>query len=285
MFSFDLGIKTTIDNTTFRVLNIVFGQISKPIPKHSHGNNSFEVHYIPYGHGKAFIEGEEYEVVPNTLYITGPHIEHEQIPDDENPMSEYCVYFNIQKSGVNKKTEDNLVTKFVNTPFWYGQDLQDIYPLMQQIIYELENKYKGYMLAVESHIRQCLVRIVRNYEMGQKSETQFLHSNLSDTKYFIVETSILSEYNTITLELLAKRVGLSTRQTERFLKNHFGKTFLQKKNDAKMSEAKKLLSDTELSIAKIAEKLHYSSTQHFCYAFKKYCGISAGKYRKTSINI
>ena len=36
-----------------------------------------------------------YEVEADTLFITGPLVCHEQIPDEQNPMAEYC--FNICK--------------------------------------------------------------------------------------------------------------------------------------------------------------------------------------------
>ena len=46
---YGLDVKTTIDNTTFLILNIAFEHFFKPLPRHSHGNNSYELHYIPNG--------------------------------------------------------------------------------------------------------------------------------------------------------------------------------------------------------------------------------------------
>ena len=97
-----------------------------------------------------------------------------------------------------------------------------------------------------------------------------------------MEESFLYDYETITLESLAKRLGLGIRQTERFLKDYYGKTFTQKKTEARMSMAKIFLNDKELSISEIAKRLNYSSAEHFAYAFKRYYGISASAYRKQS---
>ncbi|WP_277408315.1 AraC family ligand binding domain-containing protein [Lacrimispora xylanisolvens] len=93
----DLNIKIGIDDTTFLVLNIVFERFLRSMPRHSHGNNSYEIHYIPYGHGKVNIDDQIYNITPNTLYMTGPHVEHEQIPLKNDPMAEYCIYFKLQK--------------------------------------------------------------------------------------------------------------------------------------------------------------------------------------------
>ena len=39
---YGLDVKTTIDNTTFLILNIAFEHFFKPLPRHSHGNRSEE---------------------------------------------------------------------------------------------------------------------------------------------------------------------------------------------------------------------------------------------------
>lgn len=279
----DLNIKITIDDTSFFILNIVFERFLRSMPKHSHGNNSYEIHYIPYGHGTVSIDHEIYEITPNTLYMTGPHVEHEQIPVKHDPMAEYCIYFKLHRNNANtKKRADTVAHKFEQTHFWFGQDSQELYPLMQQIFYELEHEYTGYMIQVESLLQQCIVKIVRNYENRNQSRLRFSPSSLVDSKYLIVEESFLYEFETITLEHLAGRLGLSVRQTERFLKEYYGKTFLQKKTDARMSMAKIYLDDPELTISEIADRLNYSAIQHFSYAFKQYYGICASQYRKNT---
>ena len=279
----DLNIKTTINDTTFLVLNIVYERFLKSMPKHSHGNNSYELHYIPYGHGKVSIDDQIYNITPNTLYMTGPHIEHEQIPVKNDPMTEYCIYFKIQKNSSHPAPDvDTVAYKFEKTHFWFGQYTQELYPLMQQIFFELEHRYTGYMIQVEALLQQCLVKIVRNYENRTQSKSHFSPSNLVDSKYIIVEECFLYEYETITLEILSERLGLSIRQTERFLKEYYGKTFLQKKTEAKMSMAKIYLNDDTINISEISDRLNYSSIQHFSYAFKQYYGITPSNYRKSN---
>lgn len=93
----DLNIKFTIENYTFSILNIVFEKFLRSIPRHSHGHNSYEIHYIPYGHGNVHIQNDLYQISPNTLYMTGPNVEHEQVPTKDDPMAEYCIYFKLGK--------------------------------------------------------------------------------------------------------------------------------------------------------------------------------------------
>ncbi len=235
----DLNIQFSIEHITFSTLNIVYETFQRIIPEHNHGNYSYEIHYIPYGKGQVSLDNKMYEVTPNTLYITGPHVKHAQFPDAQDPMIEYCIYFKISKKAsrslvtISKDTDAanaSFVTLFEQTKLWFGQDTQDLHPLFQQIFHELEYEYDGYMTQVETLLSQLVVKLIRNYKHRQESKKHFAPSNLVDSKYIILEESFLSEHNQLTLDKLANRLGLSPRQTERFIRDYYGKTFLQKKN-------------------------------------------------------
>ena len=72
----DLDIRFTIGDTRFQALNIIYERFLRTVPSHSHGSGSYEIHYIPRGYGRARINGRFYDIVPGTLYVTGPHVEH-----------------------------------------------------------------------------------------------------------------------------------------------------------------------------------------------------------------
>lgn len=276
----DIQIHTVIDDTDFLVLNIALEHFTKSMPRHSHGNNSYEIHFIPFGYGKVYIDGAAYDITPNTLYVTGPHVEHEQIPNKENPMVEYSVYFKLQPSIGSASSEGSIAQKFGTVSFWFGQDTMDLHTLMLHLFDELRSACTGYTIQVRSMIAQLVVLMVRNYEKKKPSDTHFDPATLNDSKYLIVEERFLYDYETITLENLADTLGLSTRQTERFLKEYYGKTFRQKKAESKMSVAKMLLLEQNHPVSEVAEKLGYSSVQHFSGAFARYYGCSPRQFQK-----
>lgn len=278
----DLDIKFTMENVSFYALHLACERFMRSIPCHRHSDNSYEIHYIPYGKGKVKLENTTYQVVPNTLYVTGPHIEHEQIPDKEDPMLEYCIYLKLEKKNQDKKKEkqSSYLRLFESTKIWFGQDNQNIHLLMQQIFTELEKKHTGYLKQVELLLQQLVIQLIRNYENLQSSQSQPRQTDLSYSKYFIIEEYFLYEYNNLSLDSLANRLGLSPRQTERLLKKHYSKTFLQKKTEAKMSAASILLMDPKKRITDIALDLGYSSVEHFSNAFQSYYHTSAREYRK-----
>lgn len=283
----NLDIQFSLDSYSFNVLNLVYEKLDRIIPKHSHSLYSYELHYIVSGYGQAIIDSKHYTLTPNTLYVTGPGIEHEQIPDSKNPMNEFCIYLKVAPSKTIPQNviEDESVVIFDNTPFWLGQDTNGIKHTIEQIFNEMEQKSLGYRLQVKSLLQQCIIQLIRNYTAtsstkNMKSYTQFDKSNLFDQKYIVVEESFLYKYKDITLINLSKNLGLSPRQTERLLKEHYGKTFLQKKNESRMSAAAALLQNTDKSLTEISMELGYSSVEHFSNAFKRFFHVSPGRYRK-----
>lgn len=278
--NFDLHF--SLGRYDFHVSNIVLEQFERSIPRHSHSKNSYEIHYIPFGYEKASINGKDYEVTPNTLFITGPFVEHAQIPNCQDPMCEYCIYLKLGHSSfpVSSAPEKKLTALFKKTNFWFGQDTQDIHSLMKQLFFELEHHYTGYSIQAESLLKQLIIKLVRNYENKPEISTRKVSPNLIDNKYLIIEECFLYEYRTLTLDKLSARLGLGIRQTERLLKDHYGKTFLQKKTEARMSAASILLQNSGLSITQIAEDTGYSCVEHFSASFKRYYGQSASAYRK-----
>jgi len=277
----DLNIRIRIENAELLVLNIAFERFSRSIQKHSHGYGSYELHYIPFGQGTVIVDNDIHKITPNTLYVTGPYVEHEQIPDPTNPMAEYCLYFKLIKA--EKDSYKELLKILEATPFWFGQDSEDINSCILMIFKELRNTHTGYMTQVESLLKQCIVKLIRNYERNKTARNRFAPSSLADRKYIITEEYFLYEYQTLSLETLAAKLGLGTRQTNRFLKDYYGKNFQQKKAEAKMSAASVLLNDENLSVTAIAMELGYSSLEHFATAFKRYYGMSAREYKRKNL--
>ena len=276
----DLDISFSVEGKTLKAINIILEELTRKIPSHSHGKGCYELHYVSSGYGKTQVDGVFYDIRPNTLYVTGPQVEHSQIPSAENPMVEYCIYLVIPRSGKGSDiSAHSAATLFEETAFWFGQDSRGMESLFRRLFYELRYKQTGYITEVQSLLAQLVIALVRNYEQPDKPVPGFVPSNLSDSKSIILEEYFLYEYADLSLERLAARLALSTRQTERLIRELYNKTFRQKKTEARMSAAALLLSDPERNISSSAEELGYSSVEHFSTAFRRYYGESASAYR------
>ena len=287
----NLDIHFMVSGVQFKALNIAFERFEHSVPRHSHGARSYEIHYVPIGFGTVEVDGTEYSITPGTVYMTGPYVDHLQMPRMDDPMGEYCIFLTCEYEkdlefplsgdpSFRETYPGSVADLFLNTPFWFGKDTQNLNSLMHILFFELEHRLPGYREQIDSILTQLIVHMVRNYRHPAGTSSSITSSSLNDIKALLIDNYFLYEYKSLSLPDLAKRLGSSPRQTERFLTDYYGKTFQQKKTESRMSAARILLSDVTRSITSISEDLGYSSIEHFSNAFKRYYGCSPRAYRK-----
>ena len=124
----DLNIKIPMGNMT---INIFYISFEPPRPNWgftNHSHSTYELHFIPSGKGILQAFDKKYDIIPDTFYLTGPGVIHQQKADMEDPMCEYCINFeikiskrNIKKSDIYLKEEiDDIIKTLLNTNFWFG---------------------------------------------------------------------------------------------------------------------------------------------------------------------
>lgn len=277
-----VNVSFEIENYLFHTLGITHFLFDKSLPAHSHGSNCYEIHYVISGYGKLKLEDTFYDLKPNTFYVNGPHVMHAHIPHRENPICEYVIQLQIDlsKTKSQSSTPNSIVQLFQKHPYWVSECTQNIQNIICQIFYEIDHQYLGYEESLKSLMRLLILSSVRAFSEKDLIEPQIIHSSPIDTKSILIDDYFLYEYKTLSLEGLSERLGLSARQTERYLKDHYNKTFIQKKTESKMASAALLLSDRKNNITYISDELGYSSIEHFSTAFKRYYGCSPSEYRK-----
>ncbi|MBN2221302.1 MAG: AraC family transcriptional regulator [Vallitaleaceae bacterium] len=274
----NLDLHFQFENDVYQALMISYEKFNTPMPKHHHSNHSYEIHYIRSGLGSVVIHNVVYNLVPGSLYVTGPYIDHEQIPDPKNPMVEYCIYLKkIPSTSKNQGTLSELIQK---NPFWIGEDSQNLYPILSGLFLELDNHSLGAMEMAKTYLQQFLILLVRNYTQDTTFNGPSLPFASLDQNVLLIEESFLYDYASLSLDKLASRLGLSSRQTERLLEKHYSCSFSKKRTDARMSAALVLLTNTNQSVFEIGTQIGYSSPEHFAHAFKRYFGKSPREYRK-----
>lgn len=283
----NLNITFSIGRYMITILKFTYECQTWNTPSHSHSSNSYELHYIPQGRGTLISSQKSYDLYPNVLYTTGPHVEHQQYPDPDDPTYEYCIYLRIEETHAKQRRknmeQENIMDLFLNYPFWYGTDQGDLPITLEQIHRELFHPKPAAGLMLEALFIQFMVKVLRNYKPASKAAITSIPIPLIKA-YILIEDSFLLEYDTITLEELSHRLGLSTRQTSRILFDRYGQNFIQKRTEARMAAAVTFLKEGRLSVSEIAARLGYSCPNHFHAAFKKYYHMTATEYKSLCLS-
>ncbi|MBR3165314.1 MAG: AraC family transcriptional regulator [Lachnospiraceae bacterium] len=258
-------------------VHIRLEQLNPVIAAHRHSNVSYEIHYTAKGTGSVIISGQTFPVFPDLLYITGPGIIHTQYSDPADPVIEYCLYLNC----VRRSREDpSGLSVFPDTAFWMGTDEGRIAPALTELLEENRHPQTGKQEMNEALLRRIVITLARMYQQDSvPPDHKHMEPPAVSWRMPMIEDAFFYHYADLTLEDLAASLHLSPRQTQRLLREYFGKTFSQKRTEARMAAACHYLEKTDLSVTAVSELLGFSSIEHFSAAFRRAMGCSAREYR------
>ncbi|UAX97782.1 GlxA family transcriptional regulator [Ensifer adhaerens] len=101
------------------------------------------------------------------------------------------------------------------------------------------------------------------------------HTKLCD----VVRLMQSSVHAPINLAVLAKRVGLSSRQVERLFLSHLDRTPIDFYSELRMERAHELICRTSLPVDVVAQHCGYSSAPHFARRYRLHFGVSPAAER------
>lgn len=106
-------------------------------------------------------------------------------------------------------------------------------------------------------------------------------------RYFIEDVRLYIEENLYDPSLNISMIGDSFQRTpsyvSRLYKDYTGETLLDSINRLRVAEAKELLAHGKLTVNEIAGRVGYADVSTFLRIFKKFEGITPGKYQKTAL--
>lgn len=277
----NLDFSFIVENIPVHVLTIALCRKVTHVPFHSHGAGCYELHYIASGKGEIHLKDGYFHTSPYTFYMAGPHTEHSEISDREDPMMEYCLYFHISPNLPDTISGQAALWKALfSQDLLLGRNAFRLFPLFKDLKEEMEKKPLGYREYICGLLKQIFVLCIRSSPSSVCEGSSTFSQNLVLQKSVIAEDYFLYEYEILNLKELSGRLGLSIRQTERFLKEFYGQTFLEKRTQARMERALLLLSQPGQTVTSVSNALGYSSPEHFSGAFRKYFGTSPKNFLK-----
>lgn len=139
-----------------------------------------------------------------------------------------------------------------------------------------------------SHKQESIDLLLRYFliKLAQAIEEVSQLSISSSTKSAIQELHSEIHANAgknYTVEMMAKRVGVSPSYFQTIYKKIVGYSCLEDVINARIYLAKTLLTSTEIPITEVAHRCGYENISHFSRQFKKHTSLTASEYRKSVI--
>lgn len=103
------------------------------------------------------------------------------------------------------------------------------------------------------------------------------YARISDQMLAIIQSEADTE---LSLEDCASRLGYHPDYIRGVFRKEVGVSFSDYVSTYRLKKAKDLLTDTDMKITDIAEKLHYTNPQNFIRYFRKQEGMTPGQYRE-----
>lgn len=126
----------------------------------------------------------------------------------------------------------------------------------------------------------CILEDITQKTMEYLDEKEQPNNNLMEQIIAIINANVF-DYN-FSVGQLADQFGISQNNLSQRFKRYLNQTPTEYINRLKMEKAKSFLSNTDMPLRMIVEKLGYSNESSFIRKFKDATGLTPGEYRRQS---
>lgn len=196
---------------------------------------------------------------------------------DEDKVSSalYPLLAEIMKKNNNSMNFEVALVRFVNNLIQLEQ-LLGIEVLLTQNNYALYHKLLDIRNPEEIE-RMLVEQVIHPMVKCMKEKTNQQFRSLSEKIAAIVRAEFDQE---LTLEMIGERLHYNPNYLSSIFKKEFGIPFSEYLVSYRLETGKKWLTETDLTIKEIAERLQYQNPQNFIRSFRKKEHMTPGAYRK-----
>lgn len=256
---------------------------TRPSP---HIHNYFEINYVASGSCTFVFEKSKRTMQEGELCIIAPSSEHDLVIDDDSTV--FCIM--LRKSTFDT-TFFSLLSRKDLLSYFFRTILQDDSHANYLLFFSENNKWlkqiihnaMGESYKNDSYSNTCCIswinllfsNLLRNY-----SKTLQFYDYQMGADFSLVLQYIQHNYQTVTLASLAELFHYSEPHLCTLIKQNTGHTFTGLIKRLRLAEAIDYLTNTNLKIGEIAEKVGYNSADHFSRVFRSTYKMSPQEYRK-----
>ena len=253
-------------------------------PLHSH--DYVEMMYVCEGSITHKIGGETVTLHSDDLLILGKDAKHSISSASENDIGINLIistelfedaYNKMRKNSQlsNGKIEDLLRGEDVSYCVFCAADCLPVQNIMESMISSVicEGNAAGYVLRQSVNLLICYLSSLFPDAPADTSRKEKMKKRILGY--------IESSYRTATLTEAADMLGLSPSYLSRITCEYFGVSFKKLLTSIRFETACSLLSETELSIGDIIDRVGYENSSYFHKEFKKRFGTTPNNFRRS----
>ena len=217
------------------------------------------------------IKDKTYTLTKPCMFLLDSNTPHKYFSNSDHYTDDYLHF-----AADNRQHFLSELTFPLNTPIYYSND-SAIRDTLHMIQTEHENQNPLAAQSIDLLMRYLFVKVSETWMQSQQLNTSVPHYY----DLLQVRNNILSApEHPWKIEDLAEQAHLSPSYFQVVYKKAFGITCMNEVINAKLEQAKLLLTSTELSVSAIATEVGYNEVYHFIRQFKKSTGMTPGAFRK-----
>ncbi len=251
------------------------------MPSMEMATDHYSVGYVIMGDRKVIMPSESLIYHSGDVTLGMPYMYHRTVSNSDIPYDSYIIKFTPEFikpfiNQVEKKIFDELCGQRV---FHFSDEFQI---KIERIFFDMLEEYNKNSRYTEFVLQGMLYRLlitiwenkINNNVMINKSP---LSKSIVDILYYIEN----NYYKKITLEKIAQMAHFSNSYFSRMFKLQMGISFTEYLNNVRVTQAKKMLIQTNKSIMEIAVDVGYCHGDYLSIQFKNKTGMTPSQFRNS----
>ena len=228
------------------------------------------LHLIASGKGTYVTPDGEFSLSAGDIFLIRPYTEIEYYADREEPWEYYWVNFTGDDAEYILKRTDLTA----EAPVMHGCG-SEIFAAMESIVNNpASRRYENIELTGRLYILLSL--LMKNSEGAYNRRQQSRERILKAARDYIATNYPLP----VSVEDISAAAGVSRTTLFRVFKSELNTTPVEYLISFRIAQAKRLLSETDISVTAVARSVGYEDNLYFSRAFRSAEGMSPTEYRK-----
>ena len=251
-----------------------------------HFHNYLEIGYCYHGNGELLIEDRSYHYSDKMFTIIPENIPHTTISAPGNICKWEYLFVDIREFILTEMQSDHMATEEIirilnkRGTLKTAKNHPEMARLIRKILEECRNKPIYYKESIKGYLRAFVIEVLRLDEEREQAirdsrTNRYIREALQYIKSHFAEEIRISD--------IAEASGLSESHFRRIFEESMQMKPIDYINRVRIDEARRLISDGELSMSAIGEKVGYTTPSTFNRNFRQITGMTPLEWKNSQV--